>query len=637
MAGFEQAVVVDVIIDPENMTVKQYELFDSIVTSLRGTPLSAANLPRNTLIIRTLHGNQSQVESLSENELALPFFSPHFCPPVKPGEAVWVFYYDADEPMGVGTRGQSTLRSSNTAQKSVAQLYERFAGDASGFRRPAIGFWMSRVSSFLQYDDINYTVHSRQYGILPHIEPENDPEDPPVGTYFFDKDDKPSVFVNGDIGSAGVIKPMDTYQAIFGGASANGAFRMEPVPRFTRRPGDLVLQGSNNALISLGTDRFGPAAIPDSENSGLPFPFASGSHQNEDASGEAVKTPDDRDALASQPPTDFFQFAGTIDIVTGRGRLDPSESPTAVTPIENDAGFEETDKFAATVEEGDPDFTNDSSRIYTSMRTNGDRNFFHNPTDLDTNLVFTNVETANSPEDFFDDDGTLISVPEDNSGAAYVVVKSDEVRIIARSSSDLKINPDSDTNVQGSIRIVKEGLPDDEEATRAAIIIHPDGTVQIDAPRIILGRHDVGKFSEGAEAGKEYADKDGVPTVPTGYVKFSRYNEQMGALHDQLTTLAIAVEDGLNELDGRTKDIRSALSTKTNAPGMGAPVPGLMATALTWNGSWSTWLGLGTDPPGMAMNVQGDSGGDDKSSMTAGGEDLKSNIPDARSEVIFGE
>jgi len=90
-------------------------------------------------------------------------------------------------------------------------------------------------------------------------------------------------------------------------------------------------------------------------------------------------------------------------------------------------------------------------------------------------------------------------------------------------------------------------------------------------------------------------------------------------------------------MDGRTTDIRSALLQKTMAPGFGAPVPGLMIEAGVWNGTWTTWTGMGTDPPSMAMNVQSDSGGDDKSSVTAGGTDLKSSIPDARSEVIFGE
>jgi hypothetical protein len=58
----------------------------------------------------------------------------------------------------------------------------------------------------------------------------------------------------------------------------------------------------------------------------------------------------------------------------------------------------------------------------------------------------------------------------------YVIIKSDEVRIVARK--------DSENDVNGSVKIVKEG---DADSDRAVIMIQPDGTIMIDGPKIVIG------------------------------------------------------------------------------------------------------------------------------------------------------
>ena len=45
------------------------------------------------------------------------------------------------------------------------------------------------------------------------------------------------------------------FDMIFTGSIGNKSVTFEPVPRFTKRPGDFVIQGSNNTLISLGEER----------------------------------------------------------------------------------------------------------------------------------------------------------------------------------------------------------------------------------------------------------------------------------------------------------------------------------------------------------------------------------------------
>ena len=266
------------------------------------------------------------------------------------------------------------------------------------------------------------------------------------------------------------------------------------------------------------------------------------------------------------------------------------------------------------------------------MRTDADRNF--GSVEVDGLFPIPYPEpTDNSPKDDFykRDDDFVNPVPEKPAkddtvpvAAAFAVLKSDEIRIVARKSEKPTIN--------GSIKIVKEGKQGED---LACIIMHPDGTIHIDAPKIILGRNDA----------KEQKDVKVGDDAGTGFVKFSQYNVQMAALHDQVSTLADAIEKGFGVCEGRWDDLSDAFSQKTNAPGFGAPVPGLLAQGAVWSILWSlvpsksfsNSFGMGTSPIEMAKNVSGDVGGDDKSGASAGSEGLKDKIPDARSETIFGE
>ena len=93
------------------------------------------------------------------------------------------------------------------------------------------------------------------------------------------------------------------------------AIVIEPVPTFTKRPGDLVLQGSNNTLISLGQDR------------GWKF------SDDEDI----AKSESSNAALLPEIP----EHAGSIDIVAGRGRYPP---PLPMTAKEEGDKFERTNQ-----------------------------------------------------------------------------------------------------------------------------------------------------------------------------------------------------------------------------------------------------------------------------------------------------
>jgi hypothetical protein len=185
---------------------------------------------------------------------------------------------------------------------------------------------------------------------------------------------------------------------------------------------------------------------------------------------------------------------GAIDIVTGRGRVqlsgpdgesvylttpDGSAAPTADTTrprvITNSRGLVEIDKNIGVdvanvpfsvidAPEGDPDMLYDASRIYVAMKTA--------PDDM-LGLSYP-MTAAPGPSNAATEIPTV-------TDAASIIVKSDEVRIVARWDAVHEIN--------GSIKLVKEGIPDDEVGGtgRAVIALQPDGTIIIDGPKVIIG------------------------------------------------------------------------------------------------------------------------------------------------------
>ena len=240
----------------------------------------------------------------------------------------------------------------------------------------------------------------------------------------------------------------------------------DPVPRLSKRPGDLVLQGSNNTAIILGTDRGWTYQDRDALSSRSVAAEGEFNRQSSEYLGD----------LMPAEGAGLTNFNGTIDIVVGRGRFMPEKTTTesskgddaeltSVRTIENIRGNTEADKNPQINDltqlphtEGDPDFATDSARLYVSMKTSADINF--------------GIDTQN--ENMATPFGAEI---EDIVEEPFVVAMSDNVRIIARKDEEKEIN--------GTIRIVKQGSVDDD---LACIVLQPDGSIQISGSKIYLGR-----------------------------------------------------------------------------------------------------------------------------------------------------
>lgn len=436
--NFCRAVVVDVIFDPSALTTTQIADMKAKVSN----PELIDNIPRNSIIVRVVSNAKDRRDTKAA--ICYPFFPQNFALPVKPGEQVWIMFEKPDE--------------------SIRQ-----------------GFWMCRITEPGHVDDVNFTHPDRKYS-----------KKAPQTTVdkFKSKDSGAEIirpeFNNGADKNTQTLQGEGDYDTIVKDAIASNAFTPEPVPRFVKRPGDSLLQGSNNALVVVGEDRTGSASDKPTNPGG----------------------------------------SGTVDINAGRGRFVADEGVTPVgnapKTIKNSRGVLETDKNpkvnngADNLNEGNPDLINDASRVYVSMKTDGDANFGTTPAAL--------------PKPF-------VSFQE-YKAAAYVASRTDHLRLIARK--------DTEHNINGSIRLLKEGTVGDDQA---GMFIEPDGTMQIDGKLIYIGRP--GGAGPGAQGSEPY-------------IKFSDFKTLM--------------TDILNDLSTFTTNLAASFASNTT-PGFGSPCPQLTAAA----------------------------------------------------------
>jgi hypothetical protein len=350
-----EAVVVDFFSNPEEDLLKAPPENEEVYETYRESLLYGANQvsERSKLFINKMPRcsltavvtSELSAWGLPDPEVFFPLFS-HITVPVKPGEKIWVIYEKLERGVGLGR-----------------------------------GFWITRISSDIRADDINYTHFDRE-NLYKQVKTQSDS---PYGssenqTYFNEQDIYGFPLGGGSNLAANTIPGDAPYTSIVENSlSYIEQFNGEPVPRYSPRVGDFIIQGSNNTLISLGQDR----------------PSLSGPEDTSDEKG-----------------------IGAIDIVVGRGQTDDTSAIADVdlsTLTDGVRDYSEINKFPSFLDmssnpgEGNPDFQNDLSRIYMSMKTNADENF--------------SIEVE--------------GMDQSDGESPAIVVKTDQVRLIAR--QDLKI------------------------------------------------------------------------------------------------------------------------------------------------------------------------------------------------------
>jgi len=361
------AVVVDFISNPHMLSESDLENYgkggDRQVQNIE----QLGRMPRGSIIATIVSDKSAKLNS--KPVVFFPLFS-HLHMPVKSGEQVWVIYQKIDNTSGVG-------------------------------------FWISRRVGPSIVEDPNYTHIDRVASLKPESEVSTAARAAaallPGGSSLL------------KFGSGGgsrktsqTLAGTSPYQKIIENSISYDQFTGEPVPGFSKRCSDLLLEGSNNARIVLGEERSGTV-----EN-------------NPDSKGK-----------------------GAIDIVVGVGQSS-STSPNEIS--ENTRQYEEVNRSAESQNqnEGNPDFFNDLSRIYVSMSTDGDINFSTGGiTSLSTINALGNPTAAGS-------------FSSSSKSGAFAVTKSQHVRVVSHQrdgDGTIRIvQIDNDGNEKASICIDESGV-----------------------------------------------------------------------------------------------------------------------------------------------------------------------------------
>lgn len=394
---FVRMIVMDVVVDPnKDLTDKEK------INSWHGMGVSnmqyANVVPRNTIIAKRVG---EEVDPM----FVFPFFPSHLALPCKPGECVWVMLEKPDVP------------------------------------NSDMAFWFSRVAEPHVSDDVNHSHPGRSFESSLSPTTKERAENEQEGTaesgdnVYHELRNGPVVEKSGKrltSGEAIILRgeEEDIFERLILESSASEYMTYESVPRFRKRPGDLALEGTNNTLLVLGTDRSGSLGKSKYE-------------------------------------------AGSIDIVAGRGQIEDTfgveAKTTSITKLSGEPeGFEIKKELNKTIDvlkekEGDPDFKNDRSRILVSQRTSVDNNF---------NLSGYNKEVLDSATTFNKE-----AIKDADDGDAAIVIKSDKVRFIARSDVEIIVTNYKETiNEPGGN---KKKLKDETSSNSewASIVIKKNGDI----------------------------------------------------------------------------------------------------------------------------------------------------------------
>lgn len=341
----QQVVVREVFYDPSLLDDDRIE---ELIADLGVDQLTyLKRMPRHSIIGDIVRDGSSAQQT---TKIFFPFFPPHLILPIKAGERVWVYQEQS--------------------------------------KQADYGWWICRITEPRDIDDLNLTHADRK---LDSATKKGEPPTFANGALILDKGQPKS-----DAVTATLVGSEKEYETIIQDSDSGSLMDFEAVPRYTARPGDHVIQGSNNALISLGTDRISAAAETETKADA------------KTRKGKRAK---------GKPKDDAKMAAGTIDIVVGRGQ---DKSKSKLKKVKNTLKNDEVEKREETENEGDPDFEFDLSRMYVSMKTAVDDNF--------------KIKTK----------GLKPQLKKGAEGAA-VVVKTDHIRFIARKEIRILVQPKGDS------------------------------------------------------------------------------------------------------------------------------------------------------------------------------------------------
>ncbi len=335
-SAFITAKVIDFISDPKILSQTQNNLIKS---SVENSAL-LNSMPINSIWCQIIEGNRL------DQHIAYPFFPAHLCMPIKPAEQVWVFY------------------------SSLDRVY----------------YWVCRKTGDYISEDANYThidrivnqpIVSASPGVTPQVSSKDAFNNTVPNTNNFPNGKSDSlyertsgIFYNDDA----ILRQSQEYQQ---------RFVQEAVPRIVRHPGDLVIQGSNNSSIVLGS-------------------------------------------------TENIPGQGSVDIVAGHN--------LKTEPVLNTRNNKEVDKTQPASADGPIDFMADKARLYLSMFDNSDTKFSINVKGIEGSGAASSAVVVSDQVRLVARNDIKITVGD--TGAGIVIKSNGEIVIVPAETSVIKLGGD---------------------------------------------------------------------------------------------------------------------------------------------------------------------------------------------------
>lgn len=335
-----------------NIVSKERPFITFVVKEFYIDPALLSETERNLLSLRVTNSNYVDTMPINsivgididyekgKEKILYPFFSQHFCLPLKAGEEVWAY--------------------------KEGNLY----------------YWLSRKAGSYQTEDPNYTHITRQVNAETSVDNRSarkvfEGDTTSISAFF------PEGYTNQ--ASNKVLGRSDSFADIVNTSTSYQAkFQPEAVPRLVKKPGDLVIQGSNNASITLGTVG----------NKG--------------------------------------QQQGTIDIVAGR--------TISNSTVQNERNYNEIDKQQSATNDAPVSYAQDRSRLYVTMLDDIDAAFQINIDGIDRTGGGSGIVLKSDQVRLVARQDIKITVGDSGAG---IVIKSDgNIVIVPSESGVIKLGGD---------------------------------------------------------------------------------------------------------------------------------------------------------------------------------------------------
>lgn len=225
-AGQPNKIISDLI---QNKIFK-YFFDDFQITNNKNFLKFIASLPKNTVFCINVNYNSQSRDVLKDSNIAIPFISSHVNFPIKLGEIVWFYPYEIEE-----------------SKKNTIETYN------------IDGYYLGRVHSLLNTEDTAYCFHDREFSMFSH-----DKIDPSETAGKKGKDILSALQHNEEFipSTIDVIKEPDI--DVITNISKNilnnqyyyrelSNYRFNPSNTTSTMPEDVVLKGSYNTLLELGS------------------------------------------------------------------------------------------------------------------------------------------------------------------------------------------------------------------------------------------------------------------------------------------------------------------------------------------------------------------------------------------------